>query len=71
MKLSFGAGKISVGQYMANIVTLLGDANSQVWNAACVHRVYRCETTCMNTPGHVHVQCTNSTCTCTCTDTLF
>ena len=27
---SFGAGQISVGRHMANIVALLGDANSQV-----------------------------------------
>ena len=29
---SFGAGQVAVGRHMAGIVTLLGDANSQVRN---------------------------------------
>jgi CLIP-associating protein 1/2 len=39
----FGAGKISVGRHMANIVTLLGDANSQVRSCAMetIVEVYR------------------------------
>ena len=37
--LSFGAGQISVSKHMSNIVSLLGDANSQVLDY-CIQQIY-------------------------------